>query len=158
MSRHVFRWGYFKTHPAGTGRSCQDRVGAPDRTHHGGAHPRSGRHRTPLSSAAPKCFARQGLKLNAYLGEPGLKKSQAKKHLPERGLIIIILPGDILLGMVTFYCRYKGELRAFGSAHTYRRYKTSHPFVPNQAGVRQLHSQLLQDGQKSSSSWQLQLQ
>lgn len=52
----------------------------------------------------------------------------------------------------------QGVLRAFGSAHTYRRYETSRPFVPNPAGRSQLHSQLLQDGQKSSSSWQLQLQ
>lgn len=67
---------------------------------------------SPLAGAAApalKCFARQDLKLITYMGEPGLKKSQAQRHLAEWGLTTI-LPGGILLGTVLCYCRDREEL------------------------------------------------
>lgn len=145
-SRQVFCWGYSKTHLAGIGRSCQDGAGATDQAHHSIT---PGRH----------SFARQDFRFNTSLGEPVLT-SQTKRHLPEQGLPIITYQeifqwdGDVLLQV------QGGALSFRQHTHTYRRYRTqNYPillFKPS--GCEAAPSQSLQDGQKSSSSWQLQLQ
>lgn len=145
-SRRVFCWGSSKTHLADIGRSCQDGAEAKDEAHHSIT---PGRH----------SFARQDFRFNTILGEPGLK-SQENRHLPEWGLESIThqeifqWDGDVLLQV------QGGALSFRQQAHTYRRYRTqNHPILLFKlSGCEAAPSQLLQDGQKSSSLWQVQLQ